>query len=62
MEIGIQEYWLIDRFRRIMTVFRPNQPEIILTESETYSTPLLPGFELPLARLFAVADQWDQTK
>src|SRR6266852_9858203 len=30
MELGIEEYWIIDRFRRIMTVFRnrPRGPQI----------------------------------
>ena len=49
MAIGLQEYWIIDRFRRTLTVYR-NQPsgslEIGVQESETYTTPLLPGFEL----------------
>jgi Uma2 family endonuclease len=61
MEVGISEYWIIDRFRRIMAVIS-NQPdgpnERLVHESETYQTPLLPGFELPLARLLAVADEW----
>ena len=37
-----------------MTVFRnsPQQSiEVIVTEHETYQTPLLPGFELPLLAL-----------
>jgi Uma2 family endonuclease len=58
---GVLEYWLIDRFRRIMTVYRnrPGQPaEQVVQEAETYRTDLLPGFELPLARLLAVADEW----
>ena len=65
MELGIGEYWIIDRFRRIMTVFRnrPRGPQIrIVGEQETYSTPLLPGFELPLARLLKIADRFDQPK
>jgi Uma2 family endonuclease len=61
--IGIREYWIIDRFRRQMTVFR-NQPagveEVVIPENETYRTPLLPGFELSLARLLAVADLMNQ--
>jgi Uma2 family endonuclease len=61
MEIGIPEYWIIDRFRRTMTVVS-NQPggpvERVVPENETYQTPLLPGFELPLVRLLAVADEW----
>jgi hypothetical protein len=27
-----------------------------MSEQETYTTPLLPGFELPLAQILAVAD------
>jgi len=44
-----------------MTVYH-NSPqgsiELVVAEQETYQTPLLPGFELPLARLLAVADRW----
>jgi Uma2 family endonuclease len=62
--LGVKEYWIIDRFRRTMTVFRREPPitgtdtVVTITESEIYQTDLLPGFELPLARLLAVADRW----
>jgi hypothetical protein len=65
MELGIGEYWVIDRFRRIMTVVRngPKGPQVqIIREQETYSTSLLPGFELPLARVLEMADRFDQPK
>jgi Uma2 family endonuclease len=59
-EAGIAEYWIIDRFQRTLTVIH-NQPtgrvEQVITEQEIYQTPLLPGFELPLARLLAAADR-----
>jgi Uma2 family endonuclease len=61
LAIGVQEYWIIDRFQRTMTVCRgrPGEPaEQIIKENEVYRTPLLPGFELPLARLLKVADDW----
>jgi len=65
MEVGIVEYWIIDRFRRIMTVAR-NRPgtsqEILVRENESYLTPLLPGFALPLAQLLKVADMLNQPK
>jgi Uma2 family endonuclease len=57
--IGIEEYWLIDRFRRTMTVFRnrPRGPEMILVrEKGVYRTTLLPGFDLRVGELLAVAD------
>jgi Uma2 family endonuclease len=59
--LGVQEYWVIDRFQRTMTVFASqvsDSGERIISEHEVYTTSLLPGFELPLARLFAAADDW----
>jgi Uma2 family endonuclease len=57
---GVREYWVIDRFRRTMTVYRPGaggQPTTqTVAEPQEYQTPLLPGFVLPLARLLARAD------
>jgi Uma2 family endonuclease len=61
MEAGVSEYWIIDRFRRIMTVYHNEKGKIrdqIVQENEVYQTPLLPGFELPLAQLLALADSW----
>jgi Uma2 family endonuclease len=60
---GVAEYWIIDRFRRTLTVFRNQsggRQELVVREPDTYRPPLLPGFELPLARLLAVADSWAQ--
>jgi len=58
--LGVQEYWVIDRFRRAMTVYgRSGAPAgKTISEKGVYSTPLLPGFKLPLARLFMLADKW----
>jgi Uma2 family endonuclease len=61
LALGVIEYWVIDRFRRTMTVYRnpPRAPaEQVIAEDEVYRTDLLPGFELPLARLLAVADRY----
>lgn len=58
---GVQEYWVIDRFARRMTVFRNAAEvaaEIIVNEQDTYTTPLLPGFELKLAEILGEADRW----
>lgn len=65
LALGIKEFWVIDRFRRTLTVFRPENPgpaEQQVGETETYATPLLPGFTLPLARLFAVGDRWTRQR
>jgi Uma2 family endonuclease len=56
---GVQEYWIIDRFRRIMTVYRnfsSRAVSLVVKETETYQTELLPGFKLPLSRLLSAAD------
>jgi Uma2 family endonuclease len=63
--IGAQEYWVIDRFRRTLTVyvFGLDKDEVrVIPENHTYKTPLLPGFELPLARLLKLALQWDEKR
>jgi Uma2 family endonuclease len=60
-EIGVREYWVIDRFRRCLTVYRftaLKDEELLIPEDKTYETPLLPGFVLPLKRLLAMADRW----
>ncbi len=62
--LGVKEYWVIDRFRRLMNVFtvkprgRGAVNEVMIGETDVYRTPLLPGFELPLARLLKAADPW----
>jgi Uma2 family endonuclease len=56
-QAGVREYWVIDRFRRCLTVFR-GEDVIVVPEGETYRTDLLPGFELPLARLLQMADRY----
>jgi Uma2 family endonuclease len=53
-----REYWIIDRFRRIMTVIRPGRKDKIVREKQSYSTPLLPKFKLAFTQLLAVADDW----
>jgi Uma2 family endonuclease len=65
MEAGISEYWVIDRFRRLMIVYRgpANRPtEIVVREDEVYTTPLLPGFALAVAKLLGVADMLRKAK
>jgi Uma2 family endonuclease len=64
-EIGVREYWVIDRFRRTLTVFNfggESDQEQVISEKQNYETPLLPGFVLPLARLLTLADRWGKKK
>ena len=62
---GVKEYWIIDRFQRIMTVHKPGRGGLkteVVSESETYTTKLLPGFALPLARLLERANRWTRNE
>ena len=65
LDHGVIEYWVVDRFDRRMTVYRrpPAEPaETVVPEDGTYRAPLLPGFELPLARLLGVADRLESAR
>ena len=56
-DAGVREYWIIDRFRRTMTIFCGTDQEQVIPENDDYRTDLLPGFQLPLARLLSIADR-----
>jgi Uma2 family endonuclease len=63
LAIGVKEYWVIDRFQRSLTVFTRQGSRTrkrVVSEKQTYQTDLLPGFELPLADLLALADRWPE--
>ncbi len=59
--IGVDEYWVVDRFGRKMTVYFRSGEVLELTATDIYRTKLLPGFELPLARLFAKSDRYGES-
>ena len=62
---GLAEYWIVDRFRRELTVHRgplDRATEHVVREGEIYATSLLPGFELPVGRLFEEADRLREAK
>jgi Uma2 family endonuclease len=61
LAIGVQEYWIVDRFIGTMTVYLLTDTSYkrrLLKRTQTYKTPLLPGFILSLGRLFAAAERW----
>lgn len=63
--IGTRDYLIVDRFARTMTVVdygAAGAEPRVLKEVDVYRTPLLPGFEMPIARLFALADRWPETE
>jgi Uma2 family endonuclease len=64
-EIGVRQYWVIDRFRRTLTVYDfggEQDEERVIPKGKTYESPLLPGFVLDLKRLLALADRWAKKK
>jgi len=54
---GVQEYWIVDWRARTVAVYRRQRAQLrlvfTLNPGDTLSSPLLPGFALPMARLFA---------
>ena len=61
LEAGVIEYWIIDRFRRTLTVHRKSAKKpIVVGEFDTYETKLLPGFVLHLDEILVAADGWDE--
>ncbi len=63
MALGVSEYWTIDRFSRSMTVATMVRGQLmrrVIRANQSYRTKLLPGFQLRLADLFRISDEWDQ--
>lgn len=56
--LGVKEYWIIDRFRKTLSVCRGVDKPLIVKADATYVTPLLPGFELKVGELLKLADRW----
>ena len=60
LDAGVIVYWIIDRFRRTLTVHRKSAKKpIVIGKFETYETKLLPGFVLYLDEILVAADGWE---
>lgn len=57
LALGVKEYWVIDRFRGEMSVFRVTA-QLIVKRADEYATALLPGFVLQFDVLMSAADRW----
>ncbi len=65
MNFKVKEYWIFDRFDRCLVVFTRQGGKTrrrVVKEHEIYTTPLMPGFELPVAKLLELADKWASQK
>lgn len=63
LEAGIQQYWVVDRFKETLTVFalaRGRLKTKVFHANQAFRTDLLPGFELNLQELFHHANRWDK--
>jgi Uma2 family endonuclease len=53
IDAGVPIVWIIDPYRRTVTVYRPDtEPELFTVRSELTAEPHLPGFWVAVARLF----------
>lgn len=51
---GVLEYWIVDPFEDAVRIFRRENDRFVRVETgDPLTTPLLPGFALPLADVFA---------
>ncbi len=54
-KIGVREYVIVDRFEKkvtVLTLVEGRFQESVLTPSDVYRSPLLPGFQVNLAEVF----------
>ena len=53
---GVREYWIVDRFRKELEIYRPEKGQLMLVETLTdrdlATSPLLPNFSLSIAEIF----------
>jgi Uma2 family endonuclease len=54
LDAGVPLVWIVWPRRRAVSVLRPGQPELLLTEDgELDGSDVIPGFRLPVAAIFA---------
>lgn len=53
---GVREYWLVDRFKREVLIYRPDGPAFVLAGvlgvADILESPILPGFNCPVSELY----------
>ena len=51
-DAGVKLVWVIDPDDRTVTAHQPGQPAHVFAEADTLTCPLIPGFAVPVAKLF----------
>jgi Uma2 family endonuclease len=49
---GVANVWIVDGDREIVTIYRPDQPPLVVERHETLTCPALEGFAFQLTKLF----------
>ena len=50
---GSKEVWVLEADQHTLTVYRPDEMFLVLKEEDTLTSPLFPGWELPLSDIFS---------
>jgi Uma2 family endonuclease len=59
LHAGLPLLWIVDPFRRTVTIYRPGDDPVLLGERATLAgDPVVPGFRCPVAELFAEVWRW----
>jgi Uma2 family endonuclease len=54
LNAGVQMLWIVDPFRRTVTIYQPELDPVLLGERATLQAdPIVPGFRCPVAEIFA---------
>ena len=54
MKAGVALVWLIDPHDQTVPVYRPNEPPVLfIITQELTGEPHLPGFRVPVAKIFS---------
>ncbi|MFN4258638.1 MAG: hypothetical protein ACK4RK_05025 [Gemmataceae bacterium] len=53
LQVGVALVWVVDPHFHTISVYRPDaEPEMVNVRQELFAEPHLPGFRVPVARIF----------
>ena len=52
LQAGVALVWVIDPYDRTVTAYQPGRPDQTFQPTDVLTCPLIPGFAVPVARLF----------